>query len=88
MAAEQFYTAKTLCPFCEVQYQEYGLHIFKEHPISCEDVCTLFDAYSGGKLDEKIDEQVICHLSKCSPCYDQLTLYISTKIKERKKQKK
>jgi hypothetical protein len=88
MAAVQFYSPKSFCPFCKTEYQEYGLHIFTEHPISCEHVLASFDEYSGGTLGEEKDERVICHLSKCSPCYDELTLYIAAKIKERTEQLK
>lgn len=88
MAVEQFYTPKTLCPFCTMEYEQYGLHIFEKHPISCEEVSISLGAYCDGALNEETDERVICHLSKCSSCYDELTLHIGTRIKERKKEQK
>jgi len=70
------------CEFCQEEYTgSHGDHIREKHSISCEEVKRSFDNYTKGRLDEKTDERVICHLAKCKSCMDALTEFNTRQIR-------
>lgn len=56
------------CPICATKTTAYGDHVRTAHPLSCDEVRSLFEKYLLRVLDVPTEERVICHLAECKPC--------------------